>query len=116
MVFDTLEPGEEVGMIESNRPNTFLESFRNGQLRAIAASTRIAYSTIARNYNGTYSAQRQELVEAQLGYDLLQHEFIDYWCRPVYRAWLAMAIASGEIDVLLMWIQPAYSALCIRAL
>lgn len=99
MVFDTLEPGEEVGMIESNRPNTFLESFRNGQLRAIAASTRIAYSTIARNYNGTYSAQRQELVEAQLGYDLLQHEFIDYWCRPVYRAWLAMAIASGEIDV-----------------
>lgn len=99
MVFDTLEPGEEVGMIESNRPNTFLESFRNGQLRAIAASTRIAYSTIARNYNGTYSAQRQELVEAQLGYDLLQHEFIDYWCRPVYRAWLATAIASGEIDI-----------------
>ncbi len=99
IVFDTLAPGEEVGMIESNRPNTFLESFRNGQLRAIAASTRSAYSTIARNYNGTYSAQRQELVEAQLGYDLLQHEFIDYWCRPVYRKWLAMAIASGELEV-----------------
>lgn len=99
MVFDTLQPGEEVGMIESNRPNTFLEGFRNGQLRAVAASTRMAYSTIARNYNGTYSAQRQELVEAQLGYDLLQHEFIDAWCRPVYRSWLAMAISSGEIEV-----------------
>lgn len=99
MVFDTLQPGEEVGMIESNRPNTFLEPFRNGQLRAVAASTRMAYSTIARNYNGTYSAQRQELVEAQLGYDLLQHDFIDAWCRPVYRSWLAMAIASGQIEI-----------------
>ena len=97
IVFDTLEPGEEVGMIESNRPNTFLESFRNGQLRAVAATSRLGFSTLARNYNGTYSAQRQELVEAQLGYDLLQREFIDAWCRPVYRKWLATALASGQI-------------------
>lgn len=99
IVFDTLEPGEEVGMIESNRPNTFLESFRNGQLRAVAATSRLGFSTLARNYGGTYSAQRQELVEAQLGYDLLQHEFIDAWCRPVYRKWLAAALASGQITV-----------------
>lgn len=97
MVIDTLLPGEDIGMIESNRPNPFLESFRNGQLRAVAAGTRGAYSSIARSYDGTYSAQRQELVEAQLGYDLLQHEFIDYWCRPVYRDWLAMALASGVL-------------------
>jgi lambda family phage portal protein len=99
MVIDTLLPGEDIGMIESNRPNPFLEGFRNGQLRATAAGTRMGYSTLARSYDGTYSAQRQELVEAQLGYDLLQHEFIDYWCRPVYREWLAMAIASGVIRV-----------------
>jgi lambda family phage portal protein len=97
MVIDTLMPGEDIGMIESNRPNPFLEGFRNGQLRAVAAGTRGAYSTVARSYDGTYSAQRQELVEAQLGYDLLQHEFIDYWCRPVYREWLAMALASGRL-------------------
>lgn len=99
MVFDGLEPGEDVGMIESNRPNPFLEGFRNGQLRAVASGTRCGYSTIARNYDGTYSAQRQELVESQLGYDLLQHEFIDYWCRPVYREWLSMALVSGVLKV-----------------
>lgn len=99
MVIDTLMPGEDIGMIKSDRPNPFLEGFRNGQLRAVAAGTRGAYSTVARSYDGTYSAQRQELVEAQLGYDLLQHEFIDYWCRPVYREWLAMAIASGRVKV-----------------
>jgi len=99
MVIDTLLPGEDIGMIESNRPTPFLEGFRNGQLRAVAAGTRGSASTIMRSYDGTYSAQRQELVEAQLGYDLLQHEFIDYWCRPVYREWLRVAIASGEIVV-----------------
>ncbi|MEJ6657115.1 MAG: phage portal protein [Pseudomonas sp.] len=99
MVVDDLLPGEDIGMIESNRPNPFLEGFRNGQLRAVAAGTRGAASTIMRSYDGTYSAQRQELVEAQLGYDLLQHEFIDYWCRPIYRDWLTVAIAAGELKV-----------------
>ncbi|MCY1444893.1 phage portal protein, lambda family [compost metagenome] len=65
----------------------------------MAAGTRGTYSSVARSYDGTYSAQRQELVEGQAGYDLLQHEFIDYWSRPVYREWLHMAIASGVIQV-----------------
>lgn len=99
MVFDDLQPGEDIGMFESNRPSTLLEGFRNGMLRAVAAAGRSAYSTIARSYDGTYSAQRQELVEAQEGYDLLQHEFIDYWCRPVYRTWLPLAIAAGVLKV-----------------
>jgi len=99
MIYDGLRPGEEVGMFESNRPNTFLEPFRAGQLKAVAAGTRGTFSSVARSYDGTYSAQRQELVEGQLGYDLLQHEFIDYWCRPVYRQWLQIAIVSGQIVV-----------------
>lgn len=99
MVIDNLLPGEEVGTIESNRPNPYLEGFRNGQLKAVAAGARSTYSSVARSYDGTYSAQRQELVEGQLGYDLLQHEFIDYWCRPVYRNWLRLAVMSGHIKV-----------------
>lgn len=99
IVIDTLLPGEDIGMIESNRPNPFLEGFRNGQLKAVAAGSRSTYSSVARSYDGTYSAQRQELVEGQLGYDLLQHEFIDYWCRPVYREWLRIAIMSGQLVV-----------------
>lgn len=97
MVFDGLLPGEDVGMIESNRPSQFVESFRNGQLRAVAAGTRVGYSTATRSYTGTYSAQRQELVESQLGYDLLQREFIDYWSRKVYRAFIEMGLVSGVL-------------------
>ncbi|KFC13126.1 phage portal protein [Trabulsiella guamensis ATCC 49490] len=97
MIYDGLEPGEEIGVIESNRPNAHLYEFRNGQLRAVAAGTRGSYSSIARDYNGTYSSQRQELVEGFEGYNVLQQWFVGQYSRPVYRAWLAMALMTLDI-------------------
>ncbi|MCW2473416.1 MULTISPECIES: phage portal protein [unclassified Symbiopectobacterium] len=99
MLFDGLQPGEDVGMIKSDRPNANLESFRNGQLRAVAAGSRGSFSSIARNYNGTYSAQRQELVESTEGYLILQDTVIAALTRPMYRTFLKMAIAAGRIKV-----------------
>lgn len=98
-VIDDLKPGEDIGLINSNRPNTGLEGFRNGQLRATAAGTRSSYSSIARDYNGTYSAQRQELVESFEGYAVLQDCFVAAISRPIYREWLKMAIASQAIQL-----------------
>lgn len=95
MIYDDLQPGEDLGMVESNRPNVHLHEFRNGQMRAVAAGTRGSYSSIARDYNGTYSSQRQELVESFEGYSVLQQWFVGQHSRPVYRAWLAMALLSG---------------------
>ena len=63
MVIDDLAIGEEIGLIDSKRPNPNLITFRQGQLRAIAAGVGASYSSLSRDYNGTYSAQRQELVE-----------------------------------------------------
>ncbi len=95
MIYDELKPGEDLGMVESNRPNVHLYEFRNGQMRAVAAGTRGSYSSIARDYNGTYSSQRQELVESFEGYNVLQQWFVGQQSRPVYRNWLAMALLSG---------------------
>ena len=39
MVFDDLKVGEEIGMIDTNRPNPNLETYRSGQMKAIAAGT-----------------------------------------------------------------------------
>lgn len=99
IIFDDLKPGEDIGMIKSDRPNTNLEGFRNGQLRAVSAGTRISYSSASRNYDGTYSAQRQELVESTDGYFVLQDWFIGSVTRHVYRNWLRLAILSGRISV-----------------
>ena len=43
---------------------------------------------MARDYDGTYSAQRQELVEGWEGFAVLQDEFVANWSRPVFRDWL----------------------------
>ena len=97
MIFDDLRPGESVQAIDSKRPNTNLESYRDGQLRAIAAPMRVSFSSLAKNYNGTYSAQRQELVEQYGAYGVLAYEFISQMVRPVYERFVAMAVISGEL-------------------
>lgn len=97
MVFDDLVQGESVGTIDSKRPNPNLETYRNGQLRAIAAPMRISFSSLSKNYNGTYSAQRQELVEQYGAYGVLAYEFVSQMVRPVYERLVAMAVVSGEL-------------------
>lgn len=99
MIFDNLLPGEEVGMIDSNRPNTMLEQFRNGQLRAVAAGTCTSFSSIAKDYNGTYSAQRQELVEQSVHYAVLRDYFIERCVRPIWEQFVEMAALSGQLDI-----------------
>ena len=58
MVMDGLMPGESIETIDSNRPNPNAVSWRDGQLRAVAAGADVSYSSASKNYNGTYSAQR----------------------------------------------------------
>ena len=97
MVFDDLLPGEEIGTIDTTRPNTSLEAFRNSQLRAFAAGFGGTFSSIAKTYDGTFSAQRQELVEGFGAYQILAAEFTDQFVRVAYERWLSMAILSGQV-------------------
>ena len=99
MVFDDLRPGEEIGMIDTNRPNPNLETYRSGQLKAVAAGAGPTFSSISRTYDGTYSAQRQELVEGYAAYSILSSEFISRIVRPVYERFIATAVASGVLRV-----------------
>jgi len=99
MVFDDLRPGEEIGVIDTNRPNPNLETYRSGQLKAVAAGTGASFSSVARTYTGTYSAQRQELVEAWPAYAALSNEFIGRFVQPVYEKFIALAILSGKLKV-----------------
>lgn len=99
MIFDDLRPGEDVGLIDTKRPNPNIEEFRKGQLRAAAAGLGTSYSSLARDYNGTYSAQRQELVEQQGAYELLSALFIGQFVRPVWQRFVATAVAAGTVRV-----------------
>jgi lambda family phage portal protein len=99
MVFDDLGIGEDIGTIDTNRPNSNLVGHRMGQMRAVASGTGVNYSTIARDYDGSYSSQRQELVEGWNNYQVLTNEFISSFSQPCWETFVQMAIAGNLVKV-----------------
>lgn len=97
MIFDNLQVGEEIGMIDTNRPNPNLVAWRAGQLRAYAAGVGASYSSISRDYNGTYSALRQELVEQWVHYAVLADDFVGQISQPVWKQLVEIAHLSGVV-------------------
>jgi lambda family phage portal protein len=96
-IIDTLAVGEEIGLIDSKRPNPNLITFRNGQLRAFAAGISASYSSVSRNYDGTYSSQRQELVEQWVHYACLTDDFVGMAVQPVVEDFIQAADYSGVV-------------------
>lgn len=99
MIFDDLLVGEDIGTIDTNRPNTNLVSFRDGQIRMISSGTGANASTISKNYNGSYSSQRQELVEGYSNYQVLTNEFICGLVQPVWETFVKMVVAQNLIKI-----------------
>ena len=90
-IYDDLRIGESVGTLESNRPSGLLTPFLDTMHRMAAAGTMASFSSISKNYNGTYSAQRQELVEQWSAYETLSLEFTEEIIEPVTRRFVQMA-------------------------
>jgi lambda family phage portal protein len=99
IVFDNLEVGEEVSDISSSRPSALLQPFRDSMLRAVAAGTNAGASSISRNYDGSYSAQRQELVEQFGNYSTLTAQMVGQYARPAWIRFVTAAIAARLIVV-----------------
>lgn len=99
MVWDNLLPGEEIGTVQSNRPSNLLAPFRDSMLKAVASGVGVGYSSIAKDYSGTYSAQRQELVESYVSYAAMTAHFVSQWTRPIYQNFIAAAIAARALVV-----------------
>lgn len=99
MILDNLAVGEEIGLIDSNRPNPNLVTWRAGQLRAYAAGIGGSYSSIARDYGGSYAAMRQELVEQWVHYAVLTDDFVSMHSQPVWQTIVAVAHLSGVLRI-----------------
>jgi len=99
IIYDDLLPGEEPVSMQSNRPSGLLTDFRNSMLKMVSAGTGAGYSTISKNYEGTYSSQRQELVEQKGSYDILIDEFNNGWTRPIWNNFITAADAAGLLNL-----------------
>lgn len=99
MIFDSLNAGEEIGTIDTNRPNTNLTSFRDGQLKAAAGGIGVGASSMSNNFEGSYSSRRQENLENYSHYGMIWHHFTESSERPVWERFASMAITAGLVDV-----------------
>ncbi len=132
MVFDDLQPGESVETIDSKRPNNALIDFRAAQLRAGAGGIGISYSSWSKDYNGSYSAQRQELVEQHRLYTPLWAKFVSRLELPKHNRFIEALMLAGwvpprDVDLTtlrnvvftqpaLPWIQPLQEAKAYESL
>lgn len=98
-VWDSLLPGEDVKGIGLDRPNTNLIEFLADQHRRVAAGIGCSYSSLSKRYDGTYSAQRQELVEQMPSYSRMRNTFITQFVRPIYERFIFWAVESGALMV-----------------
>lgn len=99
MVFDDLMPGERVEMVGSNRPNDKLAEYLRTQFRRSAVGTGSVYSTVSGDYDGTYSSQRQMLVEARPAQMKLHAKGVARLHRPVWQRFVQSAVLAGLVPL-----------------
>ncbi|KEZ94745.1 portal protein, partial [Xanthomonas vasicola pv. vasculorum NCPPB 895] len=63
----------------------------------------MSYSSLSLDYNGTYSAQRQELVEKWGSYLMLAERFIALFVRPTRQRFIEAAVLSGKVRMPRGW-------------
>lgn len=102
MVIDDLQPGEKMQSANSTRPNNELIAFRQDHMRGVAGGTGAGYSSISKHYDGSYSAQRQELIEQHTHYGMLWAWFVSGWELPKWSEFLdAVVLADRDVVGLL---------------
>jgi len=83
--FYELNHDQSVEVSRSNRPNNALIPFMEEQMRRLSGGSGANFSSLSRNYNGTYSSQRQELVEGYVGYGVMHADLANSKLYPDWR-------------------------------
>ena len=103
--FPDLGPGEEVGSVNVDRPNSALPDFRSAMLRAVAAGLGISYESLARQHDSSYSASRAAGLQSTESMRMHRRAFIQRLEAAKYR-WLVrywqsagMLELPGMVDV-----------------
>jgi lambda family phage portal protein len=68
-------------------------------LRAVSRGIGLSHSSLTGDYDGTYSAQRQELVEAYDGYRMMTQTFVSRFVQPIWERFVETAILAGQLNV-----------------
>jgi lambda family phage portal protein len=94
-----LGPGEDVVPFVPSAQSDDFETFQRSCLRAVAAGAGISYGQISRDFTqGTYSGQRQEMLEDKKEFDPLTEMHAHGWVLPLFALWVTIYAMEGRLD------------------
>jgi lambda family phage portal protein len=98
--FDIVPDGYEFKTWEPEHPTGQFPAFIKQMLRKIASGFSVFYNVLANDAEGvSYSTMRSFSLVERDDWRSIQHDFIDMWRRPVYSAWLGMALLTGALKL-----------------
>ena len=96
--YDQLPEGFTFKPYQSQYPNQVFGPFVKTTLQRIASGWRVAYHSLANDLEGvSFSSIRSGTLEERDRWRSDQWWFVGAFCRPVFLAWLEMALLSGAI-------------------
>ena len=97
--FHDLEPGEDVSIHQSQRPNNALIPFMTEQMRRMAGGTGANASSVSKDYSGSYSSQRQEMTEGYIGYGVMHADLVNAKLFPDWKMLVDTLVRFRLLDV-----------------
>ena len=98
-MWNELDPGEDVQIHASQRPNNALIPFMGEQMKRVGGGTGANASSIAKDFSGTYSSQRQEMVEGYIGYGIMHADVVNAKFYPDWRKLVETVMLFRLVDV-----------------
>jgi lambda family phage portal protein len=96
--FDIVPDGYEVKTWLPEHPTAQFPAFIKQMLRKIASGFSVFYNVLANDAEGvSYSTMRSFALVERDDWRAIQQDFIDMWRRPLYSAWLGMAMLTGRL-------------------
>lgn len=94
-----LQPGEDVKPFTPTRPGGTYEPFSRMTLRGVGAGVGLSYEQLTRDFSqGTYSSQRQGMLEDNKEWGIEQDMLIDGVVCPIWELFYRFAVLEGRLD------------------
>ena len=104
--WNVLKPGEDIAFTDPKRPANGFSNFVRAVAEQVGAALEVPADLLLKAFNASYSASRGALLEAWKAFRMRRMWFAKDFCKPVYEAWLAEAVAIGRIKAPGFFVDP----------
>lgn len=99
-MFEELPEGIEPRVVDWQHPTQNYETFSLACLRAAATGLNTAYSTLTGDLRAVnFSSIRQGILSERDSWAVLQARAVNHFYRPLFRAWLEMAVLTNQVQL-----------------